>query len=370
MNSILLTDYASPPGETLAETIDAMGLTQTELARRMDRPIKTINEIIQGKAALTADTALELERVLGVPASFWNGLEANYREHLARQRAAQRLDVDEAWLTRLPIPAMQKRGWITRTGEKLQLMDELLSFFGCTNVDAWSEAWGKPTVAYRKSSKLQSHPEALAAWLRKAELESRKQNCAPFDAVRFKDALQRIRAATLLPVPKWQSEIRSECTACGVAYVILPELPGAPVSGAARQMNDELMLIVQSGRFKEDGHFWFTFFHEARHVLQGRLKREWLIEEEERDEPIERDANQFAREFLVPAAAIKRIRQKYQGMPLAAGEELARELGISPGIVAGRLQYDKIWLPPVAHKLKRRFKQEELVGFDTELPVE
>ena len=81
-------DYASSPGEILAETIEAMGLTQTELARSMGRPIKTINGIIQGKAALTADTALELERVLGVPASFWNDLESNCREHLARQQAA------------------------------------------------------------------------------------------------------------------------------------------------------------------------------------------------------------------------------------------------------------------------------------------
>ncbi|MFN7564746.1 MAG: HigA family addiction module antitoxin, partial [Prosthecobacter sp.] len=64
MSQTFQPDYASPPGETLAETLDAMGLTQSELARRMGRPIKTINEIIQGKAAITADTALELERVL------------------------------------------------------------------------------------------------------------------------------------------------------------------------------------------------------------------------------------------------------------------------------------------------------------------
>lgn len=355
-------DYASPPGETLVETIEAMGLTQTELARRMGRPIKTINEIIQGKAALTAGTALELERVLGVPASFWNGLESNYRDHLARQKAAEKLEVDDEWLGQIPIAAMQKRGWLTKTKEKRSLMEEILCFFGCASVETWRDAWGEPAVAYRKSAKLESEPAALAAWLRKAEQEGRKQQCAPYKQEAFKAALERLRKATTQPVEKWVETIRTECNACGVAYVLLPELPGACVSGAARQIKDDCMLIVQSGRFKDDGHFWFTFFHEARHVLQGKL-RDWLVDNKEYDGPLEEDANRFAREFLVPTAAIRAMRQRNQGkMPETAGAALAEELGVSPGIVVGRLQHDKIWKQFTGAKLKRRFEIEQLIG--------
>jgi HTH-type transcriptional regulator/antitoxin HigA len=362
MSTIFKPDHASPPGETLAETIEAMGLTQTELARRMDRPIKTINEIIQGKAALTADTALELERVLGVPASFWNGLESNYREHLARQRAAERLEVDEGWLSRLPVATMQKCGWLSHTKDKRHLMEELLRFFGCASVAGWNEAWKNPVAAYRKSPKLKSHPEALATWLRKAELEGRKQTCVPYDAGRFKAALERLKKATTLPVNSWAATIRDECNASGVAYVILPELPETHVSGAARQITDDCALIVQTGRYKDDGHFWFTFFHEARHVLQGKLRHEWLVEYEGKDDPLEKDANHFAREFLIPTSAISKMRERYGGkMPLKAGLELAKDLGISPGIVAGRLQFDKIWLPFVGNNLKRRYSIEELL---------
>ncbi len=366
MTSTFKPDYASPPGATLAETIEAMGLTQTELARRMGRPIKTINEIIQGKAALTADTALELERVLGVPASFWNGLEVNYREHLARQRSVQRLEVDEAWLGRLPVTAMQKRGWLTRTKDKRQLMDELLSFFGCANVASWTATWPGCAVAYRKSSRLRNDPDAIMAWLCKAESEGRRQACAPYDVEAFKAALARLRKATTLPVQKWAATIRSECNACGVAYVILPELPGAPVSGAARQMTDECMLIVQTGRYKDDAHFWFTFFHEARHVLQGKLRREWLIEFEGNDDPLEKDADRFARDFLIPPSALKQMRLRHGGkMPVKAAEELAKELGIAPGIVAGRLQFDKAWKPMVGNKLKHHYNLEELLASET-----
>ncbi|GAA5146413.1 ImmA/IrrE family metallo-endopeptidase [Prosthecobacter algae] len=362
MSTNFQPDYASPPGETLAETLDAMGLTQSELARRMGRPIKTINEIIQAKAALTADTALELERVLGVPAHFWMNLETQYRELLARQRAADRLEVDEEWLASLPVMAMQKLGWLSRTKDKKQIMVELLNFFGCANVKGWKEVWSGPVAAFRKSPKLQSDPEAVAAWLRKAELEARKQPCAPYDEAAFLKALQKLRGATTLPVRQWVSTIQQACNECGVAYVLLPELQGTHVSGAARQLTDSTALIVQTGRYKDDGHFWFTFFHEAKHVLQGKLKREWLVEYEGREDALEVDANQFAREFLIPTERIAAVRASHGGkLPVAAGKALAKQLGISEGIVAGRLQFDRIWMRFVGNELKRRYDVSDLL---------
>lgn len=77
-------DYVSPPGDTLRELLVSLNMTQAELARRMGRPKKTINEIAKGKAAITPETALQLERCLGTPASFWLNREAQYREAIAR----------------------------------------------------------------------------------------------------------------------------------------------------------------------------------------------------------------------------------------------------------------------------------------------
>jgi len=78
-------DSVSLPGETLREVLDERQMTQADLAERMGRPKKTVNEIVQGKAAITPGTALQLERVLGVPAGFWNNLEQTYWEHQARE---------------------------------------------------------------------------------------------------------------------------------------------------------------------------------------------------------------------------------------------------------------------------------------------
>ena len=73
-------DIAIPPGEYLAEEIEARGLSQKELARRMGRPLNAINEIINGKKAITAETALQLEEVMPeIPARFWLNLETDFQ---------------------------------------------------------------------------------------------------------------------------------------------------------------------------------------------------------------------------------------------------------------------------------------------------
>jgi len=74
------TDDAVPPGEFLAEEIEARGISQKELARRMGRPSNAINEIVNGKKGITAETALQLEEVMPeIPARFWLNLETDYQ---------------------------------------------------------------------------------------------------------------------------------------------------------------------------------------------------------------------------------------------------------------------------------------------------
>ena len=83
-------DTAIPPGETIKETIEFLGMTQTELAARMGRPLKTINEIIKGKTMITPETAIQLERVLGISADYILRLEQFYRKTLARLKEERR----------------------------------------------------------------------------------------------------------------------------------------------------------------------------------------------------------------------------------------------------------------------------------------
>ncbi len=82
------TDLEPPPkpGEKLLEVLQARHMSQSQLARRLGRPKRTVNEIVKGRTAITADTAVQLEHVLGLPAGHWLELEAKYREYLERTR--------------------------------------------------------------------------------------------------------------------------------------------------------------------------------------------------------------------------------------------------------------------------------------------
>ena len=83
-----MADSAFHPGEYIREELDERGLSQRELARQMGRPFQTVNEIVHGRKAITAETALDLERVLGGNAETWLNLQLVYDLTIARQRRA------------------------------------------------------------------------------------------------------------------------------------------------------------------------------------------------------------------------------------------------------------------------------------------
>lgn len=81
-------DWTVHPGETLAETLEQLGMSQREFARRTELTPKHVNRIIRGHSGYTADVAVRFERVTGIPARFWLALLAQHRTFLARNRAA------------------------------------------------------------------------------------------------------------------------------------------------------------------------------------------------------------------------------------------------------------------------------------------
>jgi HTH-type transcriptional regulator/antitoxin HigA len=124
----------SPPGDTLRDLMDERSLSQAELSRRLGRPAQAVNEILAGKKEITEDTAIELERVLQVPAHFWLAREAQYREYLARGRAQHANKSAVPWVKAFPLKAMQAVGVLPSgrltAGFVESLVEPMLSFFG------------------------------------------------------------------------------------------------------------------------------------------------------------------------------------------------------------------------------------------------
>ena len=85
-------EFVTPPGETLQDLIDTIGMTKAELAGRIGKTPKHVGDIIKHGAPITPTTAMAFEKVLGTPASFWNNRERRYRESLARIDERKRLE--------------------------------------------------------------------------------------------------------------------------------------------------------------------------------------------------------------------------------------------------------------------------------------
>lgn len=335
-------DWAVAPGEILLEALQDRGMTQAELANRMARPPKTINEIVKGKAAITADTALQLERTLGISAAFWSGLEARYREHLARVAAQAQLEANAGWAKDFPVADLVRHGLIRQVKSGSERLSELLSYFRISGPDAFDRHWLDPQAAFRSSPAFMASPKAVAAWLRWGEIEAAKQDELPdYDARRFREALGEIRAISRRePFMQTLDRVRDLCAAAGVALVLTPEFKGTHLSGATRWIGGR-PIIQLSLRHKSDDQFWFSFFHEAGHVLNSPRRRDYVDTADVGSgaDADEDEANRFARDMLIPPDDYARL--------VAAGDfgetaiiAFAKAQGIPAGVVVGRLQRD------------------------------
>ena len=328
-------DYAIPPGETMREVMESLGMSQKELAGRTDLTVQSLNRIFKGTQPITYETANRLELATGVPATMWNNLEAQYREQLAKTQERERFQDDLDWLREIPVAELVKRGVLHRRKDRVEQLREVLKFYGVSSVEAWRQIWESPAVAARRSPCFESKPGPASAWIRLGELQARTIKCRTFDKVRFKKALTEIRYLTREPAQAFEPEMKRLCAGSGVAVALVMEIKKVPWNGATKWLTAQKAMILLCLRGRGEDKFWFSFFHEAGHVLNDS-KKNLLINDGSHNDPREKQANDFAAEFLIPSKyddAIRRIRSKAEIV------QMADLLGIATGIVAGRYQF-------------------------------
>ena len=346
-------DWVSVPGDTIADLLEERGWSQQELATRTDFTKKHVNDLVRGKVPISPEAAQRLSTVLGSTTEFWLTREAKYRAGLERQRALQSHAAEISWLTELPVSWMIKRGYITRASSKVALVDALLRWFGVASVPAWRETCTLPLAAFRSSTKFDKRLGAVAAWLRAAELSAADIACEPFDVGAFCEALLNIRplAAELNPtlfIPR----VQSLCAACGIAVVFVPAPRGCPVHGATRWLTSDKALLSLSVRHKSNDQLWFSFFHEAAHLIKHGKKLLVIEGLDGLDLEKEEEANRFAADTLVPPQYAKQLHLLRTNADVAS---FAAKVGVAPGILVGRMQHDGLLTHAQMNGLKVRY---------------
>jgi addiction module HigA family antidote len=361
-NASFNADWASPPGDLIEEVLEEYGWTRAELAQRLAFSAKHVNELLKGRASITADTAERLERVLGHDAGFWLRLEANYQQDLVRLQQLDALASQKDWLKELPLNWLQKQGWVEACSHKGQQVAACLKYFAVASIEAWRERYGEPLAVYRTSKSYATQQGSLASWLRRAETQAASIACRPYEAKAFRAALQEIRPLSCEGDPTvFVPQLQSLAAAAGVAVVFVPAPPKCRVSGATQWLSPDRALIALSLRHKTNDHLWFTLFHEAGHILKHGKKATFVDGLDDVDEELEVEADRFAADQLIPPAAA----QKLQGLRSEQEVRAAAEsLGIAPGIVVGRMQHEG-WLPHTHFKhLKVSYRWPEVKSHD------
>lgn len=313
-------------------------LSQAQLALRTGLSTKTINQIVQGLAPLTPDTALRLERTLGTPSHMWNRLEALHQDHEVRKRSRENLKQSTGWLREFPISELVSLGILTASGS-YERVEQLLAFFQVADVDAYRRVWSEPIAAgFRRAQHLTISRPATAVWLRLAEIDADQLAVSEYEPAAFAAVLPALRELTKEKDDTTALRHAQErCAEAGVAVAYVPEISGSRVCGAARWTVSDRPMIALSGRYRYADIFWFSFFHEAAHLLL-HPKRAMYVHVDNADgdnaDGLEDEADRFAARHLVRPSVAKQLAP---GMPLDAIRKLADEGGVDVGIIAGHV---------------------------------
>lgn len=346
-------NWISSPGNTIKDILKNRNIEVSVFAERISESKELVLSLINGSEQINDEMALKLSFELGASSTFWINREKHYRGLLEKNHP----EVLSDWVKSLPVKDMIKFGWINGS---VNLEQECLNYFGVKDAYSWYKKYtNTENMAFRRTERYKSDIASIFSWIRRGELLSDKYPYNKWDKEKFLSSLDEIKTLTREKNPKkFLPKLISICADCGVVLTIVPTPKGCPVSGAVKFFEDRA-LMQMSFRYLSDDQFWFTFFHEAAHLILHNpvdviLESDKKVTNDEK----EMEANDFAKEALIPYylddefLKIRGNKKKIVGFSMKAG--------ISPGIVVGQLQHLGIIKFEYLNAYKRRYKWSDI----------
>lgn len=337
---VMNENFLVPTGNIIKEYLEEYGITQKDLADRINSSEKHISNVIKGKNRLTEEFALKLEKVISeVPASYWLNYEAKYREQLAREEelvAINKWNLKEI-SKRFHFKEVFKGLDISLTEQAI----EMLKLLKISDFDNFDNVYNKIAVDFMEDG---GEKEALAIWLNMCESEIEIQN-NDIDNVQYKEhnVKESLKKFKLLSNNnKTESSInscRKLCNKLGIYFVFCEAVTNSKVRGALTTYKNHPAIYI-SGRFKSHSNTWFAFIHEIGHLLLHYNKNELIVSYEDTENDKEKEANQFARDFFIDPVKYQGFFEKNQ-ITVETIKQFAKEQSTIPEIVIARLQHDK-----------------------------
>lgn len=339
---------ATPPGATIREQLNDRGMSQKEFAARMDMSEKHISKLINGDVQLTPETAVRLEMVLGVPAKFWNNLEAVYREKIVKAEAENAMDADAEIAKQFPYREMEKFGWIPEARDAKEKVVYLRKYFEVVELSLLGNEQ-LTRIACRRLAISEKSDLALMAWAQEAKIKARDIQTAQINIKGLIAAMPELRKMTVLKPKEFCPKIKKCLADCGIALVFLPHLKGSFLQGASF-MDGNKIVVGLTARGKDADKFWFSVFHELAHIVLGHVGQPNGTSDED-----EKAADKWSGDTLITSDEFENFRRKKD---YSEGSVLrfAREQGIAPGIVVGRMQLEGMIKYSMLNNLKEKYE--------------
>jgi HTH-type transcriptional regulator/antitoxin HigA len=339
---------ATPPGATIKEQLNDRGMSQKEFAARMDMSEKHISKLINGDVQLTPEVAVRLEVVLGVPAKFWNNLEAIYREKLIKVEAENSMDADETLAKQLPYSEMAKYGWVPKTRDSKEKVVYLRKYFEVVELSLL-ENNQITRIACRRLAVTEKSDFALLAWAQEAKLKARNIETSPVNIKKVINIIPEIKKMTVLKPEEFCPKLLKMLSECGIALVFLPHLKGSFLQGASF-MDGNRIVVGLTARGRDADKFWFSLFHEIAHIVLGHIGQADGTTEQD-----EKAADSWSRDTLISEEDFLEFVQR-RNYSAASVCEYAKKLEIAPGILVGRLQNEGCIKYSMLNDLKEHYE--------------
>lgn len=342
------TYIATPPGSTIKEQLEDRGMTQKEFAARLDMSEKHISKLINGEVILTAEMAVKLEMVLGIPASFWTNLESIYREKLIKIQQENDMETDKQIAKQFPYNEMVKLNWVEEAKSIEEKVINLRKFFEIVKLTLLTN--NKLTrIACRRLNETTKSDYALIAWAQKAKLEARNHTVKKINLALLEKEIPKIRSMTIQSPDEFCNKLTQILSNCGIALIFLPHLKGSFLHGATFYDGNKIVIGL-TVRGKDADKFWFSLFHEIGHILKGHINQ--LEGTSQQDE---KEADEFASNILIPLDEFKSfiLEKNYTKSNII---KFANKSGIDAGILVGRLQKEHYVNFDTFNDLKKKYK--------------
>jgi len=332
-NEKFMPSIAIPPGETIRENMKFLGMSQKELAIRLEMTPKHLSNIINGKEPITYETALKLETVLGPKAQFWMNLETSYQLNKTRLKQQDELEKDLEILKKVPYKYMSDLGWIPKTNNRNKKVQILRDYFRVASLQSIEVS---VAAMFRKQKQIKEISNlGVLAWVRKAEMEGLEVEVENFNQRKLKNYIPLFRELTMKNPEEFYPIMKKLCAECGVALVLVEALPKTYICGATLWRKNKAILAL-SVRGKRADIFWFTFFHELAHLINHTKKISSISYDDDKED----EADKKASNYLITNDQYKTFIEDYDYTSKKQIVGYACSIGVAPCILVGRLLHD------------------------------